>query len=164
MNQRGNPLSLLIGAGIGAAIMYFLDPNRGVRRRHLAYDRAGRVLRVGKRELHDARENAKNHALGAMREVKSGLRGEGRDVDDEVLVARVRAELGHNVESARSIEVFAENGCVTLCGSALVHEIDRAERTVKGVRGVTGVNNELVPIELSFDVPPMPGEGGSPLS
>jgi osmotically-inducible protein OsmY len=106
-------------------------------------------VRQGKRELHDVGENVKNHAVGTLREKRNALR-EGY-VDDDVLVERVRAELGHKVESARTIEVFAENGCVTLGGSAMVHEIDRAEKTAKAVRGVTGVNNELVPIELTFD-------------
>ena len=151
MSNKSGLGSLLVGATVGAAIMFFLDPNRGARRRHLAYDKAGRLARRGKRELHDVRENARNHALGQLREARNAIRE--REVDDAVLVARVRAELGHNVESARSIEVFAENGCVTLCGSAMVHEIDRAEKTAKAVRGVTGVNNELLPIELSFDVP-----------
>ena len=152
MSRGNNPLSMLIGAGIGAAIMYFLDPNRGARRRHVAYDKAGRLARRGKRELHDVGEDVKNHALGALREKRNAMRELPGEVGDEVLVDRVRAELGHNVESARTIEVFAENGCVTLSGSAMAHEIDRAEKTAKAVRGVTGVNNELVPIELSFDV------------
>jgi osmotically-inducible protein OsmY len=147
--SRRNPLLFLVGAGLGAAVMYFLDPNRGARRRHVAVDRAGRALRERARELHDARRNVANRAAGVVREAKRQM--QVCTVDDEILVARVRAELGHRVDSARAIEVVADQGCVTLSGSALVHEIDVAEKTVKRVPGVCGVNNELVPIELTLD-------------
>src|SRR5688572_20961618 len=95
MSEGPSFKSFLIGAGIGAAIMYFLDPNRGARRRHLVYDRAGRTLREGRRQLYDVKENVKNHALGKVREAKKLLRSE--NVEDERLVERVRAELGHQV-------------------------------------------------------------------
>lgn len=149
-SDRGTSVgSLLIGVGLGAAIMYFLDPDRGARRRHMTYDRAGRALRIGTRELRDAAEDAKNHTLGTIAEVRNA-REEG-PVEDDRLVDRVRAELGHHVEHPRRIEVFAESGRVTLTGYAAADEIEKAERTVKGVRGVNAVTNELVPAEMSLE-------------
>jgi osmotically-inducible protein OsmY len=62
---------------------------------------------------------------------------------DEQLVARVRAELGHNVEHARAIDVVAEQGRVTLRGSVLSSELDDVLSTARKVRGVERVDNQL---------------------
>lgn len=135
-------LALLAGIGIGAALMFFLDPDRGTRRRHLLADKARRGLRVTGRELHDAAENAKNHTRGKVIELQHRLSED--QVDDTRLVERVRAELGHQVERARAIEVTAENGRVTLTGALPYDQIDRAARTAGSVRGVREVDNRLV--------------------
>lgn len=135
-------LALLAGIGIGAALMYFLDPDRGTRRRHLLADKARRGMRVTRRELHDAAQEAKNHTRGKVIELTHRLNEE--EVDDARLVERVRAELGHHVERARAIEVTAENGCVTLTGALPFDQIERAAKTAASVRGVRGIDNRLV--------------------
>jgi hypothetical protein len=135
-------LALLAGIGIGVAAMYFLDPQRGTRRRHILADKARRGMRVTGRELHDAAENARNHARGKVTELRNRMREDG--VDDNVLVERVRAELGHHVEHARAIQVTAENGRVMLSGAVPFDHISRAEATARSVRGVVDVDNGLV--------------------
>jgi hypothetical protein len=135
-------LALLAGIGLGAALMYFLDPDRGARRRHVFADRTRRGLRQTGRELHDAAENAKNHTRGKVIELSHAL-GED-EVDDTRLQDRVRAELGHHIERARAITVIAENGRVTLTGALPYDQIERAARTVASVRGVREVDNRLV--------------------
>jgi hypothetical protein len=135
-------LALLAGIGIGAAVMYLLDPDRGTRRRHVLADKARRGLRLTGRELHDAAENAKNHTRGKVIELTH--RFEDEQVDDARLIERVRAELGHHVERARAIEVTAEDGRVTLTGALPFDQIERAERTVTSVRGVRAIDNRLV--------------------
>lgn len=135
-------MALLAGIGIGAAVMYFLDPDRGTRRRHVLADKARRGLRVTGRELHDAAENAKNHTKGKVLELQHRMTEDA--VDDERLVERVRAELGHRVERARAIEVSAENGRVTLTGALPYDQIERATQTAAAVRGVREIDNRLV--------------------
>jgi osmotically-inducible protein OsmY len=135
-------VALLAGIGIGAALMYFLDPDRGTRRRHILADRTRRGLRVTGRELHDAAANARNHAQGKVIELTH--RGNEAGVDDRQLVERVRAELGHHVERARAIEVAAENGRVTLTGALPFDQIERAASTAASVRGVREIDNRLV--------------------
>ena len=135
-------MALLAGIGIGAAVMYFLDPDRGTRRRHILADKARRGLRVTGRELHNAAENARNHARGKVIELQHRI---GEDpVDDARLVERVRAELGHHVERARAIEVTAENGRITLTGAVPFDQIERAAKTAESVRGVREIDNRLV--------------------
>lgn len=141
-NRPNVSLTLLAGLGIGAAVMYLLDPDRGTRRRHIAADRARRAARLGGRETREAVENAKNHVIGKATEARNRMTEE--TVDDGQLVERVRAELGHHVEHARAIEVVAENGTVTLTGAVAPDEVGKAASTVAGVRGVQRVQNQLV--------------------
>ena len=132
--------ALFVGLGVGAALMYLLDPDRGNRRRHLAADQTRKALRRGGRELHDVAEDVKNHARGKVIEARNRMRDEV--VDDAVLVERVRAELGHRVERARDIEVTAENGNVILSGTASNAEMERAAEVACHVRGVRCVETQ----------------------
>ncbi|MGH7679743.1 MAG: BON domain-containing protein [Gemmatimonadaceae bacterium] len=149
-SDRTNAFQLLAGIGIGAAIMYFLDPDRGNRRRHLAGDQARKALRHRRRELHEAVENARNHAVGAMAEARGRLSREA--VHDAQLVERVRSELGRHVEHPRAIDVFVENGNVTLTGAVAPSEIAEAENAACSVRGVQCVTNRLVAREADTGV------------
>ncbi|HYH46747.1 MAG TPA: hypothetical protein VEG34_13765 [Thermoanaerobaculia bacterium] len=49
--KKRNPLTLLGGVGLGAGLMYFLDPDDGRRRRALARDKAVHGLKVGGKAL-----------------------------------------------------------------------------------------------------------------
>jgi osmotically-inducible protein OsmY len=79
--------------------------------------------------------------FGASAELRNRLGDE--DVTDEQLVARVRSELGHHVERARAIEVVADHGKVILRGQASPDELDDVVTTVRRVRGVEQVENQL---------------------
>lgn len=139
-NRPTNAMTLLAGIGIGAALMYFLDPVGGGRRRALVRDQAAGALNTAERELKGRTADLRNRARGAAAE----LRSMGDDQpSDEQLVARVRAELGHNVEHARAIDVVAEQGMVTLRGPVLSSELDDVLSTARKVRGVERVDNQL---------------------
>lgn len=65
--ERRSPISLLLtGVGLGAATMYFLDPDRGRRRRAITADRA-------RAAIHDVEDVAGK----AMRDVRNRARGVG---------------------------------------------------------------------------------------
>ena len=69
----GKILGLISGVGIGVALMYVFDPERGKRRRALIRDKA-----IGlKNDLSDMAEkkavDMKNRAQGMMHEAKSAL-------------------------------------------------------------------------------------------
>ena len=140
-NHPNRSLALLAGMGIGAALMYFLDPDRGARRRSVAVDRAARLLRRRGRDAIGAAQNAKNHALGAAAELRGRL--QSGDIEDDQLVARVRAELGHHARHTSGIEVVAHDGFVVLRGPALADEVVDIVRTAAGVHGVRRVDSEL---------------------
>lgn len=144
--MRGEPrpspfMTLLAGIGIGAALMYFLDPDRGTRRRNIAADRALSAARSLGDAMRDRAVDTRNRAGGAVAELRGRLRED--EVTDEVLVQRVRAELGHQVERMRPIEVVAEQGAVTLRGEAPADDVAKIVATVQAVRGVQRVENQL---------------------
>jgi osmotically-inducible protein OsmY len=140
-DRPNRSLTLLAGIGIGAALMYFLDPDRGARRRNMAADRATKALRQRSRDAVGAAQNARNHALGAAAELRGLMQHE--DVEDDQLVARVRAELGHHARHTSGIEVVVHEGCVVLRGPVLADEVVDVVRTVAAVRGVHRVDNQL---------------------
>jgi osmotically-inducible protein OsmY len=139
-DRTSSTFSLLAGLGIGAALMYFLDPERGTRRRHVAADKARSALRSG-RQARDIAIDARNRARGIAAELQGRVRDDR--VTDDRLVARVRSQLGHHVERARAIEVVADGGTVTLRGTALADELPELLASVKSVRGVERVDNQL---------------------
>jgi osmotically-inducible protein OsmY len=63
--------------------------------------------------------------------------------EDAVLVARVRAHIGHVISQASAVEVTAQQGRVMLSGSIPAHEVEKLLSAVASVAGVTAVVNRL---------------------
>lgn len=149
-NDREKQLALLVGVGLGAALMFILDPARGGRRRALVRDKSVKALRRGGEAIHDRTEDIGNRLTGAAAELRG--RG-GSPPTNNQLEERVRAELGHKVEHAKAIEVFAEDGQVTLRGDVLREELDDVLGAVRAVRGVRNVRSEMSVRATPGDIP-----------
>ncbi|MFL5619627.1 MAG: BON domain-containing protein [Gemmatimonadaceae bacterium] len=134
-------MTLLAGAGMGAALMYFLDPGDGARRRHLATDRGTSMLRTSQRETGKAMRNARNHAQGMFAKTRNRFRGDG--ASGEQLLARVRAELGRQVERVSDIDVVVDGHTVTLHGRLPSPDATRVVEAIQRVRGVERVDSRL---------------------
>jgi osmotically-inducible protein OsmY len=138
MNKQ---VSMLAGVGLGAGLMYFLDPDGGRRRRRTAIDKCRALQRDTAWNIRGVAQNASNHVRGAVHETLHLL---DRDpVTDEVLVERVRAALGRATSQPRAIEVSVHDGQVVLTGRALASEMPEILREASRVRGVAAVQNEL---------------------
>ncbi|HEX3233964.1 MAG TPA: BON domain-containing protein [Gemmatimonadales bacterium] len=140
-------LALLTGLGIGGALMFFLDPRGGARRRAVVRDRTARAMRAGRDELRQDVQDARNRISGMVAEARGRLRHE--TVDDEQLVARVRADLGHWTDRAGAIEVAADRGTVTLRGEVSREAVGDMLSAVRRVPGVERVVNHLTVRETS---------------
>jgi uncharacterized membrane protein len=150
------PLALLGAAGLGAAAMYFLDPDRGARRRSLARDRVVHAGHVAGDAWGTASRDIGNRARGLASVARS--RAQEQDVPaDEVLAERVRAELGRVVSHPSAIVVTAQQGRVTLAGPVLAREVRSLLRRVQRVRGVTDVDSRLEAHETADAVPALQG-------
>lgn len=137
--RRG--LWLVGGVAVGAGAMYALDPARGRRRRALLRDKAAHNLSRALIALDKAGRDARNRARGVIAEIRQACRCE--QVADEVLVERVRANIGHVVAEPHDIEVLCAAGEVTLRGIVPAAEAKRLLRRVAHVRGVSRVESQL---------------------
>ena len=66
---------LLGGFGAGLALMYFLDPSRGRRRRALLRDRLTKWTRVGRETATGRARDVRNRTVGVMAEARKAVSG-----------------------------------------------------------------------------------------
>lgn len=151
MNQ---PAAVLLGAGVGAALMYFFDPDRGRRRRALVRDQAAHAGHRMQGALEAGARDLRNRAQGYGAALRSGA----EPPSDQVLEERVRARIGRVVSHPSSIEVKATQGRVTLSGPVLAHEVGLLIDRVLDVPGVQDVENRLAVHREPGNVPGLQGE------
>lgn len=149
------PPLILIGAALGGAAMFFLDPEKGRRRRALVRDQAIKAsssvrsfVDNGKRDL----VHRGSVATGRLRALITK-----RAASDPVLVDRVRSKMGHYVAHPSAIEVTASGGEVTLSGAIPAHEHDGLIDGVSRVAGVTAVFDGLTVYERAEGISELSG-------
>lgn len=114
--------ALAAGAASGAAGAYFLDPQNGRRRRHVAADRAMALARRGATEGERTARYAAGVAKGAAHEA-AGAGGGAESLPDPDLANKVRTEVFRAQDAPKGhVNVNAEHGVVYLRG-----EVDSAE-------------------------------------
>ena len=134
---------LAAAVAAGAALMYYLDPQSGRRRRALLRNRgasagqdAGRLVRDNSREAVDRAGDVLRRARGAL---------VGTPPADDVLLDRIRSRMGHVIEHPGQVNVDVQQGFVVLRGRASIEEIEDLTLQLGAMRGVTGVDNRLIP-------------------
>ena len=137
MSVRG----LLTGVGIGALGMYYLDPERGRRRRSLMRDQCDSTIQSVEEFLDVTVRDLNNRVQGCSAELSAMFQHD--EAPDRVVEARVRSKLGRYVSHPRAIEVSVRDGQLTLSGPILAHEIRPLVTAMRHVRGVQEVHNEL---------------------
>ncbi len=132
---------IFLGGALGALAMYFLDPQQGRRRRARTRDKAVHASRV----LNEAGKVTARDTVHRAKGVWASTRKlfDHEPVGDDVLVERVRAELGRFVSHSHAVEVAAEGGHVTLSGPILADEVRPLLRHVRRVPGVRAVSDCL---------------------
>jgi len=158
MNKR-DQLALLGGVGLGAGLMYLLDPDGGGRRRALARDKAVHGYKTGSQALRKTSIDLSNRTRGLAAQVNSRLHGD--QVDDVVLQERVRSKIGHCVSHPAAIQVAAHDGRIILSGPILASEVDELLVKLHKVRGVQGLENRLKVHESAENIPALQGEAGT---
>lgn len=151
----------LIGAGIGGASMFLLDPDQGARRRALVRDKAVRATRKTRDAAGATGRDLNNRWSGLQCRVRARFSDE--TVDDVTVRARVRAAFGRVTAHPRAVCVSVTSGLVTLTGDALEAEASSIVSTVAGVRGVERVQDEMRTHASSNGIPALQG-GSEPQS
>jgi hypothetical protein len=124
-------------AALGAALVYFFDPENGKRRRKVTADRLAGFLRRQSRKTGDLGQRA--HAL---KQRATHLREEPKPQPDDVTLARkVESEIFRDVDVPKGkINVNAEEGKVVLRGEVespeLIEELVGKTRKIQGVQDV----------------------------
>lgn len=136
-------LRIAAAAATGALVMYFLDPDRGRRRRAVVRDRAiaaggdvGDFARTKSRRVAD-------RTRGLLARTREHFSHEA--LSDDRLQARIRSQLGRLVEHPHAVEVRVQDGRVVLGGNARADEIDALVGAVEAMRGVEAVDSRLSP-------------------
>ena len=125
---------------MGAALMYFLDPVRGRKRRARIGEMATHARRRERELVGKAVRDASHRARGLSERVKHPL---ATEVTDGVLQGRVRAALGRVCSHTRALEVGAKDGVVILRGPVLDHEADEILACAGRVTGVHAIDDRL---------------------
>jgi uncharacterized membrane protein len=151
--------AFVLAAAAGAGLMYFFDPERGKRRRALVRDQLEHARRSST-DPGPARDLA-NRARGTVAELR--YRFDGKNVDDAVLVERVRSKIGRAVRYASSIEADAQDGRITLRGPVLRKDLERLHKAVESVPGVRNVDDQQLDVyEQPGNIPGLQGDTSAP--
>ena len=93
-----NPI--FFGGAVGVALMYFLDPSLGRRRRARTRDKVVRAARVVNEGAKVTARDTVHRVQGAWAEARKIF--EPEEITDDVLIGRVRAELSLVAADTRS--------------------------------------------------------------
>lgn len=136
---------LLVGAGIGVAVAYLADPDRGSVRRAQLSDQAAARARELADQAGEAAKRTADSAKGSVIETAKELTPEDLSDDPRTLEARVKSEVfGHRDDVGDVVLRVDAPGTVTLKGTvdSSATEVDLLEQ-VATVDGVVDVRSEL---------------------
>jgi osmotically-inducible protein OsmY len=129
----------------GLAAGYFLDPDSGKRRRHIARDRATALIRRGAQKTRREAGYAAGTVEGKVEAARSKAAPEKPAANDQALAERVKTEIFQPADAPKgSVNVNVENGIVYLRGE--VKRPDQIRELVEhagSVDGVSGVESLL---------------------
>jgi uncharacterized membrane protein len=148
--------TLLTTLGLGAGVMYFMDPQHGTRRRTMVIDKANRFVNNMDESIDVAVQDARNRARGILSEMTARLSDRGT-APDWILEERVRSNLGRTGHSTRTLDIRAEDGRIHLGGTVLRGTEDMIVRAALRTRGVHGVENNLRIVDTPQDIPALQG-------
>ena len=148
--------TLLTTIGLGAGMMYFMDPQQGARRRAMVRDKANRFVNNIDESLEKAVEDSRNRARGVLSEMTARLSDQG--APDWILEERVRSNLGRLARHARAVTVTADGGRIYLSGPVLREDEDAIIKAALRTRGVHGVENQLQVVDSPANIPALQGD------
>jgi uncharacterized membrane protein len=148
--------TLLTSIGLGAGLMYFMDPQHGDRRRAMVVDKANRFVNNIDESIDKALEDTRNRTRGVLSEMTARLSDQG--APDWILEERVRSNLGRLAMHTRALDIRADGGRIYLNGPVLHGEEDAIVKAALRTRGVHGVENQLQVVDNPQDIPALQGQ------
>ena len=155
----GHFFTLLGAIGLGAGLAYILDPQQGGGRRTWVRDKMRRGVRQSGRFLDKHVRDLRNRVRGQVSEIRASATGQ--QIEDDILVERVRAQLGHVLSHPGSIDITAQNGVVTVRGPVLEGEPEKIRERLSETRGVQDFRIEVATHPSAEGIPGLQGESRS---
>jgi osmotically-inducible protein OsmY len=130
-----------VGLAVGALLEFFLDKDRGRRRRKLAVDRTRGIANRTVRRAARARRGVVSTAYGLTMKATHLREQPKPQPDDATLARKVETEIFRPANAPKAtVNVNAENGVVYLRGEVprpeLIEELVEKARKIRGVRDV----------------------------
>ncbi|HEY0555762.1 MAG TPA: BON domain-containing protein [Thermoanaerobaculia bacterium] len=148
-----------VGAGVGAGLMYLLDPQGGRGRRAVAKDKSVSALKKGGAAAAKTSRHLGNKTKGLIADAGGKLRdsdlvGNLGDLKDQgqALLAKVQRKVRRAVSYPAAIQAVVEEGKVILQGLVLASEVAGLLVAIEAVEGVTEVQNYLEVHESAQDL------------
>ncbi|HEX9417089.1 MAG TPA: BON domain-containing protein [Gaiellaceae bacterium] len=129
-----------LGGAIGAALVYFFDPQNGKRRRKMTVARLVGLLHRTERKGERLARGVAAEAYGVAQKA-THLKEEPKEFDDATLAHKVETEIFRDADVPKGqINVNAENGVIVLRGQVeqpdMIAALEQKTRKVQGVRDV----------------------------
>jgi hypothetical protein len=145
-----------LGAGLGAGLMYLLDPQGGRGRRAVARDKTVSALKQGGEKAAKTSRHLGNKTKGLAAQASSKLRKSDLAGDlknnGQALLQNVQRKVRRAVSHPNAIDAILEEGRVILHGLVLASELAGLLAAIQAVEGVTEVQNHLEIHESAQDL------------
>jgi osmotically-inducible protein OsmY len=147
----------IVAIALGAAAMYYLDPELGRRRRAMLRDQMAARRNEASRYLGRNARRAAGELQGVAYGVRSAMGMTQGPADDGQLRDRIRSALGRLVSTPGAINVGVAGGNVLLTGHVLAGERDRLVSSIAGMDGVERVSDQMAVYDEPGNVPELQG-------
>lgn len=131
------------GLAAGCATMYYLDPQRGKRRRAFVRDQGVHAAHAVANTCEKAGRDFAHRTAGILAGMKCKSEG---IVSDDVLLERVRSAVGHAVDASK-LEISVTNGTVIVAGRVPSAEAKRLLKKIWSIHGVRGLDASALTLE-----------------
>ena len=152
----GRIISLIEGLSIGALAMYFYDPQRGNSRRAMVKDKLDAVYNSKLEAKNIMVKDTVNRVKGLACKTKARL--SFKSPDDEKLLERIRASIGHVVSHPGALSILVESGKVRVSGPILASESEMLVDAIWSVDGVAMIEHRLNTYDSPDHVSALQGE------
>jgi hypothetical protein len=154
--DKNNKWSLVgsagIGAGLGAGLMYLLDPQGGRGRRAVARDKSVSALKNGGKAAAKTSRHLGNKTKGLVSQAGSKLRRGDLMEDGEALLKKVRRQVRRAASHPLAVEVVVQEGNVILHGLVLASEVEGLLAAIRTIEGIAAIENQLEIHESAEDL------------
>ena len=141
-----------VGAGLGAGLMYLLDPQGGRGRRAVARDKSVSALKNGGKAAAKTSRHLGNKTKGLVSQAGSKLRRSDLADEGEALLKQVRRKIRRTASHPMAVEVLVQEGNVVLHGLILASEVEGLLAAIQTIEGIAAIENQLEIHESTQDL------------